>query len=277
MRNIFKSLLFLLVAVSFFSCEKDENQVIFEGGTAPVLTASSTTIPLSFVNKDKNALTLNWTNPDYKFNTGLSSQDVTYTIEIDTTGANFTNPKKQTLSISKELSRSFTQTEFNGILLNQLVLTPDISHQIEIRVTSSLSNNNVALPSNVLKYTVTPYAIPPVVTPPASGELFITGSATPVGWQCACGEAPVLSQKFTKLSPTLFTLTINLTGDGSYLLLPQYASWSAKYGFTGANNANNVNGDDFKDGGGDIKAPAASGTYKIEVDFQRGKFTVTKI
>ena len=149
----------------------------------------------------------------------------------------------------------------------------------EIRVTSTLSNNSVPLTSNVLKFTgVTPYVIPPKVAPPASGKLFITGSATPASWQCGCGEAELLSQKFTQVTSTFYVLpSIALTGGASYLLLPQYGSWSAKYGYNGSGNANNVNGDEFKDGGGDIKAPAATGNYKIEVDFQAGRFTVTKL
>jgi hypothetical protein len=40
---------------------------------------------------------------------------------------------------------------------------------------------------------------------------------------------------------------------------------------------NNPLGDDFKIGGGDLIAPAASGTYKIEVNFQTGKFKLTKL
>ncbi len=274
MRNIIKSLLFLLVAASFFSCEKDENQVVFEGGTAPVLTASATTIPLSFVNKDLPAITLNWTNPDYRFNTGVSSQDVTYTLEIDTTGANFTSPLRQTLSIAKELSKTFTQGELNGYLLNQLLLTPSVSHQVEMRVVSSLTNNNGALASNVLKFTITPFAIPPAVTPPASGKLFIVGNATPGGWN---NPVPEPAQEFTKISNTLYEISLNLNPGLSYLFLPVNGSWSAKYGGFGANNSNNVNGGDFREGGSDLLSPSTSGMHKIVVDFQRGKFTVTKL
>ena len=89
----------------------------------------------------------------------------------------------------------------------------------------------------------------------------------------------MLSQKFNQISPTLYELpSITLTGGGSFLLLPVYGSWSAKYGGTGAsNNSNNVNGDDFRDGGSDLLAPPVTGNYKIQVDFQRGKFTVTKL
>lgn len=269
----------MLLTVVFASCKKDENKIFYEEGTAPVLTASlSNTIPLSFANADAQAIKLNWTNPNYKFTTGISSQSVSYLIEIDTTGANFTNPNRQSIAVSQDLERTFTQAQFNDYLLNQLVLVPGISHNIEIRVTSRLGTNSIPLQSNVLKYTVTPYAIPPKVDPPASGKLYIVGNATPggdaTGWN---NPVPVPSQEFTQISPTFYEITIALNADKSYLFLPVNGSWAAKYGALGANNTNNVNGDDFKAEGGDMKSPAASGNYKIQVDFQRGKFTVTKL
>jgi hypothetical protein len=267
------------MTVMAVSCKKEENKVIYEGGTAPVLTASrTTTIPLSFANKDNEALSLSWTNPNYQFNTGLSSQSVNYVIEIDKQGANFKSTNKQSIAISNGLSRSFTQGEFNDFLLNQLSLDTSALASIELRVISYLATNAVVLSSNVYKYNVIPYPIPPKVTPPATGKLFITGSATPAGWQCACGEPELIPQKFTKVTETLYELpSIQLNGDQSYLLLPKYADWGAKYGFDGANNQNNVNGDNFKAEGGDIKAPPVTGLYKISVDFQKGKFTVTKL
>jgi hypothetical protein len=274
MNNIFKTLIFLLLASSLFSCKKDENQVMYKGGTPPVLTASASSIPLSFINKDQPAVTFNWSNPNYQFNTGLSSQDVTYTLEIDTTGANFTSPSKQTLTIAKDLTKAFTQGELNGYLLNQLVLVPDVNHQIEIRVTAALAFNNVPLVSNVLKYTIKPFSIPPVVTPPASNALFLVGNATPGGWN---NPVPTPAQKFTKVSNTLYELTVDITPGGSFLFLPVNGSWDVKYGGFGANNSNNVNGGDFREGGSDLLAPTTSGAHKIVVDFQRGKFTVTKL
>ena len=274
MKHIFKIVVFLVLAGSLFSCKKDENQVIFEGGTAPVLSISNASIPLSFINKDQTAFTLNWTNPDYKFTTGLSSQDVVYTIEIDTVGANFTNPQKQTLTVAKDLSKTFTQGEFNNYLLNQLLLVPDISHQLEIRISSSLAFNNAKLASNVLKLTVKPFSIPPVVAPPPFGRLFLVGDATPGGW---ANPVPEPTQEFTKISNTLYEIVVNIKPGGSYLFLPVNGSWSAKYGGTGSNDTNNVNEGDFKPEGGNLLAPSASGAHKIVVDFQRGKFTVTKL
>jgi hypothetical protein len=146
-----------------------------------------------------------------------------------------------------------------------------------MRVTSSIGTS-VPLYSNVLKFNVTPYVIPPKVAPPSTGQLYIVGNATPggdaSGWN---NPVPVPTQQFTKISPTVYEITIPLIGDKSYLFLPENGSWAVKYGAIGANNTNNVNGDDFRAGGGDMKAPAVSGNYKIEVDFQRGKFIVTKL
>jgi starch-binding outer membrane protein SusE/F len=278
--------LFVLLAVVATSCKKEENKVFYEGGTNPVLTATTnsggTDIIMGFTTQSEQAVEFKWTNPEYQFTTGVSSQDVSYTLEVDTAGANFTNPNKKTVVLSKLLSLKITQSELNDYMLNQLVLAPSIPHTLEIRVKSSLVNNSAVLISNVIRLTATPYTIPPKVAPPAAATLYVTGSATPASWMGG-GDPEVVSQKFTRVSETLYELTVNLTGGGSYLLVPRYGNWGAvapdpeKYGFTGSNNANNVNGDDFKAYGGDILSPAASGTYKIVVDFQRGKFTVTRI
>ena len=280
MKKVIKKIFFLsLLAALFVSCKKDEHKIYFDGGTNPVLTSSDTSaiLPLSYLNKDNIALTLAWTNPNYKFTTGISSQDVNYQIEIDTSGSNFTSSKRQTIAVNKLLSISLTQGQFNDYLLNQLQLTPAIPHNIEIRVTSFLKNSSEPLKSNVLKYVITPYSIPPKVIPPVSGKLFITGDATPGNWQCACGEPPLLSQEFTQLSPTLYEITIALTGGKSYTFIPVYGNWDVKYSIAVKNDPAEVNGGDFMVGGNDILAPAVSGNYKIEVDFQRGKFTVTKL
>ena len=272
MKNLFRVLLPFLIVGSLLSCEKKVETINYEGGTAPVLSADRTTVALAFATQAQEALKLMWTNPDYRFSTGISSHDVSYLLEIGLEGTNFSPVKA--ISFSRELSVTFTQGELNDYLLNTLALAPAVSHPIEFRVTSRLLNNAVPLTSNTLKFNITPFAIPPKVTPPASNKLFIVGSATPGGWN---NPVPVPSQEFTQVSPTFYTLNLNLIGGMSYLLLPVNGDWSAKFGAIGGNNSNNPNEDDFRAGGGDLLAPAASGLYKIEVDFQRGRFKLTKL
>lgn len=275
MKNISKVLLLLLVSAgAFISCKKQDNKIFYLGGTAPVLTATASgNITLAFVTKDNQAVKFTWTNPEYKFTTGTSSQDVSYVVEFDTTGANFTSPTKLSLGIAKDLALTLTQSDLNQYLFSNMKLLAGMSHNIEVRVISTLVNSNARLVSNVLKFTATPYTIPPKVTPPTTGKLYLVGDATPGGWN---NPVPVPSQEFTKLSPTLFQITIQLTADKSYLFLPLNGDWGVKFGGIGSNNTNQVNGDDFRNGGGDLKAPNATAIYKITVDFQAGTFTVVK-
>ena len=275
MKNISKFLLPVFTLTLFlFSCKKDENKIFYEEGVAPVLSANKTgTIPLSFADKDMEAVKFTWTNPNYKFTTGGNSQDVSYLLEIDTTNSNFTNPSRKSIGISKDLAISITQNDLNDYLLNQLLLTVGVPHNIEMRLTSSI-NNAIPLPSNIVKFVAIPYAIPPKVAPPSTGKLYLVGSASPGGWN---NPVPVPSQEFTKVSTTFYQLAITLSGGNSYLFLPLNGDWGVKFGAIGGNNSNNVNEDDFRIGGGDLLAPTVSGNYKIEVDFQRGKFKLTKL
>jgi len=275
MKKILKKLFFISLGTAVFaSCKKDASVEYFNGGTKPVLSADATTvIPLAFASASQNAVTFSWTNPEYQFASGISSQDVSYLLEIDTLGANFTNPNRQSITISKDLGLTITQATLNGYLLNQLVLAPAVAHTIQVRITATMAGvAQTALMSNTLQFTVTPYTIPPKITPPASGELYITGSALASGWT----NAPPPPQKFTKLSNTLYEIIVALSGGNSYTFLPTYGSWNDKYSIAVKNDPNEVNGGDFQWQGNDILAPATSGNYKIDVDFQRGKFTVTK-
>jgi len=277
MKNISKIVfLSLLLTTILWSCSKDEKKIYFEGGTAPVLAASSPEINLSFLTATDEAVTFSWTNPNYQFTTGISSQDVSYVIEIDTTGSDFTNPNKKAIAVSKDLSLTITVGNFNDYLLNQLVLVPGMSHNLDIRIKSTLINSSVPLYSNVLKYTVTPYAIPPKVQPPTEGNLWIVGSAVASGWTNPLLAPYDVTQKFTRVSETLYELTVDLIGGANgYKLLQINGDWNTQYH---ALDGTVVTGGDFELANKDpqFPSPAASGSYKITVDFQRGKYYVVK-
>ena len=277
MKHITRLLFASFLLTAFGSCKKEISKVYYQNGTAPVLTASTSTIKLNYLDAAKPAVTFSWTNPNYEFSTGVSSQDVNYKLEIDTTGANFTNPNKKVYTVSRDLSQSFTEADLNDALLNQLNLAVDIPHNIEVRVTSGIgTNGEVPLISNVLKYTVTPYSIPPKITPPSQGTLYIVGSAVGA-WDNPITDATKLAaQKFKQESPTLYSITIPLIGGGEYKLIGQNGSWSEQWSVATKDDPAEIYGGDFVFNGENVLAPPTSATYKIVVDFQRGKFTVTK-
>lgn len=275
MKNITKSLIgAFAMGLLFMSCSKEMNEITYQGGTAPVAAASNVapTVLLK-VNENNVWSTFSWTNPNYTFTTGVSSQDVTYTIQIDTTGANFTNPKLQEIVIAKDLSHAVTVKEINTALA-KLDLKEDIPHNVEFRIKSTLANNTVPLYSNVIKVVLTPY-LDVAVPLPSSGDLFLVGDATPGGWN---NPVPLPSQKFTKTSSTTYEITVALTGGKEYLMLPVNGDWSHKYAVKDKNVAGlNAGGDFNLDASDNIPGPSASGNYKIVAEFKTGRFTVTKL
>ncbi|MBS1738437.1 MAG: SusE domain-containing protein [Bacteroidetes bacterium] len=272
MKNIIKSLIGVLLVLAFSSCKKDENKDFYQGGTPPVLSATPTgNIPLAIAAKNNNIITFNWTNPNYNFSTGVSSQNVNYTLQFDTVGANFTSPGLQEVSISKDLSYTMTVGQVNAVM-GKMSLNFDQKHNMQVRIKSSLGMNSAVIYSNSINFSATNY-LDVVVPLPASGELYITGDALPSGWT----NAPPPSQKFTRVSVAVFEITVPLLGGKSYTFLPVWNSWDYKYSIKTKNDPALVNGGDFQVGGEDILAPAASGNYKISVDFVKGKFTVTKL
>lgn len=381
MRSII-NIFFLLTGLTFFvtSCDKVDTLPQYSKGTAPDLGVSSVSIVPAVADSNKPVLTLTWSDPKY----ATDSSHVKYIIEIDSAGKNFS--KEFTKEVTKTLTTSFTGRELNTMLLNYgYSLGSPI--KLDVRVTSSYSNNNEKLSSNIVKVAVTAYSDPSklatekttvtgtsatstshsntftwtssfpgytgVVTyvvqydsagknfanpkqmagyggasvymadvnqgdmnttglasgiavgaagkvdyrikattasgaiaysntvsvsmtpfSPVPANLYIVGDATPGGWN---NPVPLPSQQFTKIDAYKFSITLGLNGGKSYLFLPVNGDWSHKYGFVGANNTNSVNGDDFKPEGGDMKAPAATGIYRILVDFQTNKWTVTPV
>jgi len=276
MKKKFKYMLMgLLLTSVVWSCSKDEKKIYLEGGTAPVISANKAALVLTDATKNEEAVTFTWTNPNYMFTTGVSSQNVTYFLEVDTTGANFTNPRKLTFSISNDLTVTFTVGTLNSALSNTMLLKTGMSHNLEFRIKSTLQNNTASFYSNVLKLTATPYMPPPLVAPPTEGTLWIVGNAAAGGWDNPLKSPYDVTQKFTKKSNTLYELTIDFLGGGGYKLVQKMGVWGSQYH---ALDGSVVSGGTFemKDSDPQFPGPATAGKYKVTVDFQLGKYYAVK-
>ncbi|PGH37392.1 MAG: hypothetical protein CRN43_21455 [Candidatus Nephrothrix sp. EaCA] len=268
-----KTLCNLLIAVllmPFSACQKEEDRVTLKGGTNPVLTVSS--MADLTLNKNKaahRALQFQWTNPNYEFSHGRSTQDVKYTLQIDTVDA-FSSSRKYETSFSNSLSAEYSVKDLNS-MLGVLDLKDGVPHLFNFRIKASLGAANAApLYSNALAIRIAPYTD---ALYPVPDKLYIVGGATPHGWGNDSGLEK--AQQFAKINAYTFVINIALTSDG-YLFVPVAGSWDAKYGFAGEKGKNNTAGDSFKPGGEDFQGPAA-GNYKITVNFKTGKFLLEKI
>ncbi len=268
--KLLKNISFLTVVAALFltACDKKAELPFFNSGKLPVLSASASTIAPAPADSNSVALTLSWTNPEY----ATDSSTVKYIVEIDSTGRNFAK------AVSREL-KGVRSTTFLAKELNSIVLAYNTAfntaYDVDVRVISSYANNNERYVSNVLKLKYTTYKIPPKVALPTTGKLFLVGSATQGGWN---NPVPTPTQEFEQLDETTFGGIFQLNGGSEYLVLPQNGSWDSK--FCVANNSLpglNAGGDFvFRVSGGDnIPGPATAGLYKIILDFQTGKFTVT--
>jgi hypothetical protein len=267
MRKIF-NLLLLVTGVTVFlaSCDKVNDLPFYNAGTAITLSSSSAAIAPAPADSNNTALTLNWTSAHH----ATDSSKVKYLIQFDTTGKNFANPTE--FVVNGALSNAFIAKQINSMLLARgyAFNTPV---DMDVRVISSYGNNNERIYSNTLKIRMTPYKIPPKIPLPSSQRLFIVGGATVGGWN---NPVPVPSQEFERIDETTWGGIFQLTGGQYYLLLPVNGDWGHKYAVNDNTAAGISGGGDFiADAGQDIPAPATSGLYKIIVDFQTGKFTVT--
>jgi starch-binding outer membrane protein SusE/F len=262
-------ILALAVITAFTACDKKDLVAINDNGKAVVLSSTSPTYAAAAADSNNVGITFNWTSPEY----ATAASNMKYIIEVDSSGRNFS--KAVSKVVTGSLTTSFIAKEFNSILLG-FGFAFNTAYDVDVRVTSSYANNNEQYKSNVLKIRATPYKIPPKVALPASLKLFLVGSGTAggdaSGWN---NPVPTPTQEFARLDETTWGGVFQLTGGKSVLMLPVNGSWTDKFGGTGANNLNNPDGDNFKFGGSDIKVPATSGLYKIIVDFQNGKFTIT--
>lgn len=284
MKRYFYQLILLAAsgAMILMSCNKNDTPVYFVGGTAPVLTSTATdSISLPLSDTTATAVTFSWTNPNYQFSDGGSSLNVNYYLEIDTAGANFSSPVLVQVGISSQLSVTYTVAQLNAILSNRMGLEPKVPHNIQVRIQSFLAplspgtTNQAVLNSSPLSFTVTPYLPPPAVNPPASGTLYITGSATNDGWMAGGSPASVAGQQLTQVTPLIYKITLPLIGGQQFLLVPVAGDWSNKYA-TANSNSSPSGGTFAYNASNNFNGPVSDGTYTVTFYFQSGTYTITQ-
>jgi hypothetical protein len=280
MKRLFNNIFILgLCSLLLFSCKKDDsNFVTYTGGVAPVLSGTTNTgtenIVLAKVDVDKPALNLSWTNPDYQFSNGISSQDVNYTIEVDTVGTNFATAQPVDI-IAKSLSAVVTEGKLNFALTKLLKLKYDTTWNIQIRMVGRIGTaEQTAMTSNVLNFKVSPY-LDVAVPLPTSGELWALGSAFASSWDNPMKAPYTSSQKFTRVSETSFELVVDFIGGGGFKVIQEQGNWGTQYH---ALDATATSSGSFEKKDSDPQFPGqAAGTYKIVLDFLEGKYTITKL
>ncbi|MPS66206.1 SusE domain-containing protein [Chryseobacterium sp.] len=183
MKHLFKILTFALIGFLIIACEKDEDQAILGDGTKPSLSADATTLVLLKDDEAYKAVKFSWVNPVFDTPVSLSNS-----LEFAKAGLNFQGAHSVDIT-AKDLSGTYTVGDFNKIMLDSGFL-PGVATAIEIRMKSSVGN--VALYSNSVTMTVTPYLT-------AFPSFYLVGDASAVGWDAGTSQLLYKKDNFSTI------------------------------------------------------------------------------
>jgi hypothetical protein len=267
MKHIIKHLFFAtLLAGIVAGCDKKDDLAFYKTGNAPALSSSTDNLAATPADSSNPVITFSWTTPNY----ATDSSTVKYILELDSAGRDFSKAFRRV--VIGKLSTTFTGKQINDILIGY-GFTIGTAYDMDVRLISSYGNNNDQYISSTLNMKMTPYKIPPKIPVPAN--LIMVGDATVGGWSNPASPAEqATAQTFSKIDETTYGGIFFLNGGGQYLMLPVSGNWDHKYGGT-----SKTGGDLLVDGavpGSNTPAPDNDGWYKIIVDFQTGKYTVTE-
>jgi hypothetical protein len=165
----FYSMIMVLLIVTMFSCSKELDAPASPPLETGTLSASESAVVIDNTDPFGEAVTFSWT--------ARKNSHVVYELVLSA-GEN-----SDTVEVSTEVSKKFTNVELNTILLDELGLEIGEAADVNIVVHSKvvqIDNNNKTASSNVITISVTPDN--KVEPPPAYTKLWIVGDATPNKW-----------------------------------------------------------------------------------------------
>ncbi|MFT3682699.1 MAG: SusE domain-containing protein [Ferruginibacter sp.] len=278
MKNIIKLFCIPVLVMAFVGCKKEETKIFIEKSTPPVFTHTDgeATLVLTKATEKAFAARFDWTNPNFEFTTGVSSQSVTYTVQADTSGKHFEKGSIDLTAIDNNLNVTVTQGDLNKWLL-PVHLVVDVPHNIEFRIKAAVKGSASAVYSNIIPLTITPY-LDVIVPLPKEGTLWALGSAFASSWDNPLKAPYDVDQKFTKVSETVYELTVNFIGGGNFKFIQKQGEWNTQYRPKYASGVPFATGDfEQKDADPGWDGPAAAGLYKITLDFVTGKYKIEKV
>ncbi|MFW0716366.1 SusE domain-containing protein [Pedobacter sp. N23S346] len=240
--KLFKSFALGLIALSLWSCKKEETQTVSNITPAGTLAASATNISLVQSNGTQTAVTLNY---PLSAATGYVVP-VSSTLQFDLKGKNFSSPREINVTAG---TYAPTVTALNNMILalGGVVGTPA---QVEVRLKSGAAANDMSY-SNVVTLSATPYL--------ASAWIYAPGAYQ--GW------TPATADSLISLSSNgIYTGMIAFTPGKLAFKITPAKKWDLSYGDAGAGT--------ISTSGGDINSPDAV-VKQVTVDLNKSTYSIT--
>lgn len=169
-KNIYNLLLVLLGFIGFISCSDDEKE-LDKGHDVLSLQVNKEHVVLNQRLPSADAITFNWTTGS---NQG-SGTAISYIFQMDIKGNDFAQGIYEEMG-KRVYTRVYTHESFNNALLEDLLLEPGQTVELEARIIARVADEKVSEQiSQTVSFTVTSYI-------PVSPTLYLIGDATPGGW-----------------------------------------------------------------------------------------------
>jgi len=244
MKNIIKFLFAVIVIMTVWSCEKDEDQAFLSLKSEPTLKTSANALSLSSANANNNAITFTITPAEY-----TPEVEITNVLQFAVTGTSFATVKEAGLSTGV-LSKSYTVIEFNALMLS-LGLPTGVASDIDVRLKTTVGKGTPVY-SAVQKISVNPYALVSYMYAPGAYQ----------GW-----DPPTAQALKSATSNGIYIGYINFTTANSEFKITPMKNWDHSYG-------TNNNIDIIYDGGSNNLKAVNAGSQKLTVNTNTNKFTL---
>ena len=219
---LFKSFAFCLLALSLWSCKKDETKTVSNISPAGTLTASATSLNLVQSNGALPALTLSY---PLATSTGYVVP-ITTTLQFGLKGTNF-SPVREIAINSKTYAPTVTEVNNMLLALGGVVGTPA---QVEVRLRSGAAANDLTY-SNTVTLSATPYL--------ASAWIYAPGAYQ--GWNPATADSLI-----SLSSNGVYTGMIAFTPGNLEFKVTPAKKWGGEYGDAGGGKISSSAGDNLK-------------------------------
>lgn len=203
----------LVLAMS--SCSDNDYTELDKGFNELALSTNATDIELLENVHGQEALKLSWTTGN-NYGTGNA---ISYTLEIDEQGNEFTNPYTAIENSRQVYSWAPSVEDLNNILRDHFKVTAGDFISLEARVTAAVEGSD-QLQESYATFTAIPYE-------PVTTTLYLLGDATPNGWSADNATA------MTRKDNGVFSWTGNLT-EGNFKFITTAGSFLPSYNNNGS-------------------------------------------
>lgn len=245
MKSIFlKSMALGLIALSLWSCKKDETKAIATSGSGGALQSSATSVVLDKSKLTTTVVTFTLTDANFGYQAAVAN-----TLQLAVKGTNFAAPKEVILD-AKSTTKAYNGLDFNNLLL-ALGISTSTNTDLEIRIKAMISTTSAPVYSNIVTMSAKPF--------PLTAWIYVPGNYQ--GWNPTTADSLI-----SATGNGVYTGVIAFDGD-KFKITPA-KKWDIAYGDAGSGKISTT--------GADINSVTA-GAKQLVVDLNANTFTLTPL